>query len=153
MAAFFSIFSPRKPQAERLSALLYHHGFSSSDPPMDDSTFDQIAAEMRSNELEEEWIRRPRTYWILTQIKKLDLMDAFIFNGYDDTFIPYNSLKALPRTNARSFNYSDAQAFLEWQRVCVSQRLQFERGEHVRLEDGDVLFEDNKKKLGSGSQM
>ncbi|EXJ66366.1 serine/threonine protein kinase [Cladophialophora psammophila CBS 110553] len=143
------------PEEERLAKLLRPAGVSSSSGPLDDSVFDQIALEMKVVGLPKEWVSRPRTHFILHQIKRTKLMGMFIFQGYDDTCIPYANRSALPQTESQSLNPFEAKAFLEWQSVCKSPRLQLEKGNHCKIDDGDILFENSPRPriLGNGSEM
>lgn len=95
-----------------------------------------------------EWTNRPRTYFILEKIKRVDAMEAFIAQGLNDTSLPYKGRSSLPNT----LNADEAHDFLKLQSSVISDVLSLEQGKHVRIANGDVLFENTRRKLGVGSQ-
>ena len=65
-----------------------------------------------------------------------------------NTSLPYKGRMSLPET----LNFFEAKDFLKWQKSVISDILHLEQGKHVRIPNGDVLFESNRPKLGVGSQ-
>ena len=116
--------------------------------PYPETFFNDISARLEKEVQNREWTNRPRTYFILQQIKRLDAMEAFIAHGLNDTSLPYKGRSSLPNT----LNVNDVYEFLRWQDSVISDVLHLEYGTHVRIVNGDVLFESNRKKLGVGSQ-
>lgn len=116
--------------------------------PLAESYFIDISARLEKEVQKQEWTNRPRTYFILNQIKRLDAMEAFIIQGLNDTSLPYRGRSSLPNT----LNVNEANDFLKWQKSVISDVLYLERGMHVRVVNGDVLFERDRPKLGVGSQ-
>ena len=113
-----------------------------------ESRFDDISKALEADVQKKEWTSRPRTYFILWQIRRVDAMDAFIAQGLNDTSLPYKSRRSLPAT----LDVGEANQFLQWQDRVVSDTLYLEQGKHVGIHDGDALFESGRKKLGVGSQ-
>ena len=116
--------------------------------PLPETYFDDVSSRLESQVQKPEWTNRPRTWYILDQIKRVDAMEAFIAQGLNDTSIPYKGRSSLPNT----LNADEAYDFLKWQDSVISDVLCLERGKHVRITNGDVLFESNRPKLGVGSQ-
>ena len=87
-------------------------------------------------------------WFIPDQIKRVDAMEAFIAQGLNDTSIPYKGRSSLPNT----LNVDEAHDFLRWQNSVISDVLCLEQGKHVRIANGDTLFESTRRKLGVGSQ-
>ena len=117
--------------------------------PLEDSLFIKISERLEAEVQNKEWTNRPRTWFLLNQINRLDVMDAFIQQGLNDTSLPYQGRSSLPQ----SLNYFEAKDFLKWQDSVVSDVLHLEKGKHVRITNGDVLFESSSRKtLGVGSQ-
>lgn len=114
---------------------------------MPDTRFDDISRGLERDVQNPEWTSRPRTYFILVQIRRIDAMDAFIAQGLNDTSLPYRGRSSLPRT----LEVNEAEQFLRWQHAVVSDTLYLEQGKHIRLANGDLLF-DIGKKLGIGSK-
>lgn len=113
-----------------------------------DARFDEISKQLEIDVQKSEWTSRPRTYFILWQIRRVDAMDAFVAAGLNDTSLPYRSRHLLPS----ALDVNEAERFLQWQNSVVSDTLHLEQGKHVRLNDGDLLFESERRKLGIGSQ-
>lgn len=113
-----------------------------------ESTFDAISKALETEVQKKEWTSRPRTYFILLQIRRIDAMEAFIAQGLNDTSLPYKSRSSLPA----ALNIGEANQFLQWQDRVVSDTIHLEQGKHVRINDGDTLFEAARKRLGVGSQ-
>ncbi|KAG7006879.1 hypothetical protein G7Y79_00012g032150 [Physcia stellaris] len=113
-----------------------------------ESTFDAISKALETEVQRKEWTARPRTYFILWQIRRIDAMEAFIGQGLNDTSLPYKGRSSLPA----ALNIGEANQFLQWQDRVVSDIIHLEQGKHVRINDGDTLFEVARKKLGVGSQ-
>ena len=116
--------------------------------PLPDSFFDDISARLEAEVQKKEWSNRPRTWFILNQIKRLDVMEAFIQQGLNDTSLPYKGRSSLPET----LNFYEGNDFLKWQDSVIGDVLYLEKGQHVRIANGDVLFESRRPKLGIGSQ-
>lgn len=116
--------------------------------PFPETFFNDISSRLEAEVQKREWTNRPRTWFILNQIKRLDAMEAFIIQGLNDTSLPYKGRSSLPNT----LNVYEANDFLRWQNSVVSDVLQLEQGKHVRIANGDVLFESNRRKLGVDSQ-
>ena len=116
--------------------------------PLSETIFSDISSRLEREVQKREWTNRPRTWFILNQIKRLDAMEAFIAEGLNDTSLPYKGRSSLPNT----LNIDEAIDFLRWQHSVISEVLYLERGEHIRIANGDVLFESNRRKLGVGSQ-
>ena len=116
--------------------------------PLPETFFDDISSRLESQVQKREWTNRPRTWFILNQIKRVDAMEAFIFQGLNDTSLPYKGRSSLPNT----LNADEAHDFLRWQNSVISDVLSLEQGKHVRIANGDVLFESTRRKLGVGSQ-
>ena len=116
--------------------------------PFADTFFHDISARLETQVQKQEWTNRPRTWYILNQIKRLDAMEAFIVQGLNDTSLPYRGRSSLPNT----LNINEANDFLKWQNSVISNVLYLEQGKHVRIANGDVLFESKGRKLGVGSQ-
>ncbi|KAL8793110.1 MAG: hypothetical protein Q9195_004316 [Heterodermia aff. obscurata] len=117
-------------------------------PLIPESRFEEIAKLLEADVQKKEWSSRPRTYFILWQIKRIDAMEAFIGQGLNDTSIPYKSRQSLPS----ALDVGEAFQFLQWQDKVVSDTLHLEQGKHVQISDGDVLFESQRRRLGVGSQ-
>ncbi|KIX01098.1 uncharacterized protein Z518_10164 [Rhinocladiella mackenziei CBS 650.93] len=148
MESSLEVVTDDQQRHDMLAELCQHPGWRVDNSPLDDAVFQQISNQMRKMGFSPDWTRRPRTYFILFQINKLNLMDMFIGHGLNDTCIPYSNRSALPL-----LTFFEAQEFIEWQSVCQSKILGLEHGDHCRLADGDVLFELGKSKLGKGSDM
>ena len=116
--------------------------------PLPDSFFNDISTRLEAEVQKKEWTNRPRTWFILNQIKRLDAMEAFITQGLNDTSLPYKGRSSLPET----LNIYEVNDFLKWQNSVISDVLDLERGKHVRIANGDVLFESGRRNLGCGSQ-
>ena len=116
--------------------------------PLPETYFDDVSSRLESQVQKREWTNRPRTWFILNQIKRVDAMEAFIAQGLNDTSLPYKGRSSLPNT----LNADEAHAFLRWQNLVTSDVLSLEQGKHVRILNGDVLFESTRRKLGVGSQ-
>ena len=113
-----------------------------------ESVFQDISTKLEDQVQKQEWSKRPRTWFILNQIKRLDAMEAFITQGLNDTSFPFSGRSSLPHT----LNFNEASEFLKCQASVQSDTLHVERGTHVRIANGDVLFESNRPQLGVGSQ-
>ena len=116
--------------------------------PLEDSHFTRISERLEADVQNKEWTNRPRHWFILSQINRLDVMDAFIQQGLNDTSLPYKGRSSLPQ----SLNFFEAKDFLKWQDSVISDVIHLEKGKHVRISNGDVLFESSRKTLGVGSQ-
>ena len=116
--------------------------------PLPETVFDDISLMLETQVQKREWTNRPRTWFILDQIKRVDAMEAFIAQGLNDTSIPYKGRSSLPNT----LNADEAHDFLRWQNSVISDVLCLEQGKHVRIANGDVLFESPRPRLGVGSQ-
>jgi hypothetical protein len=75
-------------------------------------------------------------------------MESFIAKGLNDTSLPYSGRRSLPET----LTFYEAGDFLKWQDVVVSDVLHLERGKHVSIGNGDILFQSRPPPLGVGSQ-
>ena len=140
-----------QPKSGRLQVLCQPpeaEGSTTKSAIVPDAQFDEISRELEANVQKPEWTSRPRTYFILWQIRCVEAMDAFIAQGLNDTSLPYRSRHLLPAI----LDVNEAEQFLQWQNSVVSDTLQLEHGKHIRLNDGDVLFRSERKKLGTGSQ-
>ena len=113
-----------------------------------DAMFDKIAKTLEETVQKTEWTRRPRTWFVLHQINRLDAMEAFIVQGLNDTSLPYKGRKDLPPC----LTYHEAEDFIQWQGVVDSDVLHFEEGRHIITTNGDVFFNVQKPALGTGSQ-
>ena len=113
-----------------------------------ESRVEEISRSLEYTVRKKEWTARPRTYFILWQLNKLEAMEAFIAQGLNDTSLPFKRRKSLPDI----LDLSKKDEFLKWQHVVFSDVLHLERGTHVRIAEGDKLFEVGRKKLGVGSQ-
>ena len=116
--------------------------------PLPETFFDEISSRLEKQVQKREWTNRPRTYFILEKVKRVDAMEAFIAQGLNDTSLPYKGRSSLPNT----LNADEARDFLKFQNSVISDVLSLEQGKHVRIANGDVLFEDTRRKLGVGSQ-
>ena len=112
-----------------------------------DAHFDNLSIALMDEIKNQQWSSRPRTWYVLHEMNRLDTMTAFIYQGLNDTSLPHRR-DSLPET----LNADDAQAFLELQELIPSDILHLEKGKHVTLKNGDVLFEKRTQKLGYGSQ-
>ncbi|KAL8828266.1 MAG: hypothetical protein Q9191_002687 [Dirinaria sp. TL-2023a] len=81
-------------------------------------------------------------------VGRVDATEAFIGQGINDTSLPYKSRSSLPET----LHFGEAPQFLEWQDRVSSDIPHLEQGKHVRISNGDALFESGRKRLGVGSQ-
>lgn len=97
--------------------------------PLADSLFIDISSRLEADVKKPEWTNRPRTWFILNQIKRLDAMEAFIAQGLNDTSLPYHGRNSLPET----LSFYEAKLFLEWQNSVISDVLHLEQGQHVRI--------------------
>ena len=122
-------------------------GSTTKPPIIPESQFEEIARALEREVQKKEWTSRPRTYFILWQIKRIDAMEAFIGQGLNDTSLPYKSRQSLPA----ALDVGEALQFLQWQDRVVSDTLQLGQGKHVWILNGDVLFENGRRKLGVGS--
>ena len=113
-----------------------------------DSRFEEIGKVLQSTVQLQTWSSRPRTYFILWQVKRLETMDWFIAKGLNDTSLPYRARRDLPE----SLTFYEAAEFLKWQELVFSDVLHLEHGKHVSLGNGDTLFEPRPVTLGFGSQ-
>ncbi|KAL9611674.1 MAG: hypothetical protein Q9167_003703 [Letrouitia subvulpina] len=113
-----------------------------------DSVFEDISRNLEATLQNKDWANRPRTWYILNQINRLDLMETFILQGLNDTSLPYNSRQSLPQKLDR-FEYEN---FVKWQDAVLSDVLQLEKGSHVLIKNGNALFEGRRIRLGTGSQ-
>ena len=116
--------------------------------PLPEIVFDEISSMLEKQVQKREWTNRPRTYFILEEIKRVDAMEAFIAQGLNDTSLPYKGRSSLPNT----LNADEAHDFLKLQNSVVSDVLSLEQGKHIRIANGDVLFESTRPRLGVGSQ-
>lgn len=112
------------------------------------SRFDEIAIILATEVQISLGAQRPRTYFILWQIKRLDAVESFIAKGLNDTSLPHTGRRTLPHT----LTPEEVRDFLLWQDVVVSDVLHLEHGQHVTNDNGDVLFESKRHQLGVGSQ-
>ena len=119
-----------------------------ADSKIPESVFEEIQTRLEAEVQRREWTNRPRTWFILNQIKRLDAMESFIIQGLNDTSLPYEGRKSLPNT----LNVNEANDFLKWQNAVISDVLHLEQGTHVRITNGDELFESSRPRLGVGSQ-
>lgn len=112
-----------------------------------DVHFDNLSIALMDEIKNQQWASRPRTWYILHEMDRLDTMTAFIYQGLNDMSLPHrrNSL-------AETLNVEEAQAFLELQGLIPSDTLHLENGKHITLKSGDILFEKRTQKLGSGRQ-
>jgi hypothetical protein len=133
----------------RLEILCLQPENSPTKPVIPDSRFEEISKAIETEIQQHEWVNRPRTYFILWQIRRLDAMHSFIAQGLNDTSFPYSGRNALPGT----LTYYEASDFLKWQELVYSDILHLEQGTtHCHLADGDILFERKPVQLGVGSQ-
>jgi hypothetical protein len=118
-------------------------------PSIPESLFEEISKALEIETQKNEWASRPRTYFILRQIKRIDAMNAFIVQGLNDTSIPYKGRSELPNT----LTCFEASEFIRRQESVYSDILHLEQGTtHCQLPDGDILFEWKPFQLGVGSQ-
>ena len=118
-------------------------------PSIPESLFEEISKELEIETQKKEWASRPRTYFILWQINRINAMNAFIVHGLNDTSIPYKGRSELPN----ALSYFEASEFLQRQELVYSDILHLEQGTtHCQLPDGDILFERKPFQLGVGSQ-
>ena len=115
-----------------------------------DQYFDHIGSALLESTRQQEWAMRPRTWYLLNKIRRLDTMPTFIALGLNDASLPYqpNSRKLLPE----SLTYGQFAEFIKIQRLVDSDVLGLENGRHVVVIDGDQLFEPRRVTLGAGSQ-
>ena len=116
--------------------------------PLPETVFDGISSMLETQVQKPGWTNRPRTWFILDQIKRVDAMEAFIAQGLNDTSLPYKGRSSLPNT----LNADEAHDFLTLQYSVLSDILYLERGKHVGIFNGDVLFGSTRPRLGVGSQ-
>jgi hypothetical protein len=133
----------------RLQSLCHQPDNPAARPSVPESRFEEISKALEIETQKKEWANRPRTYFILWQIRRIDAMNAFIVQGLNDTSFPYGGRSALPDT----LTIYEASEFLKWQESVLSDILHLEQGTtHCRLQDGDALFERRPVRLGVGSQ-
>ncbi|KAI9699649.1 MAG: hypothetical protein M1836_002683 [Candelina mexicana] len=113
-----------------------------------ESRFEDISRSLEHFVQKKGWTARPRIYFILQQLGEVAAMEAFIAQGLNDTSLPFKGRQDLPAI----LNPSKKDDFLIWQERVLSDILQLERGTHVRVSDGNKLFEVRRKRLGVGSQ-
>lgn len=115
-----------------------------------DQYFDLIGSALLETTRRREWAMRPRTWFLLNKIRRLDTMPTFIALGLNDASLPYqrSSRKLLPE----SLTYGQFTEFIEIQKLIDSDVLGLENGRHVLVKDGDQLFEPRRVTLGAGSQ-
>ena len=144
-----SVEDPKKPGClEVLCRYPEVDGSTTKSSVIPESQFEEIAKVLEVDVQKKEWTSRPRTYFILWQIRRIDAMEAFIGQGLNDTSLPYKSRQSLPA----ALDVGEAIQFLQWQDKVVSDTLHLEQGKHIRIPNGDVLFEDRRRNLGYGSQ-
>lgn len=82
------------------------------------------------------WSDRPRTYTVLRNIGRTDLMEVFIKLGYQDYSFPYSSDK-LPEALG-----DDAlrDKFIKAQRAVLTDAIHLENGHHAYTKNGDDIF-------------
>ena len=112
-----------------------------------DGHFDSLSIALMDEVKKQQWSSRPRTWYILHEMNRLDTMNAFIYQGLNDTSLPHRR-DSLPET----LNADEARAFLQLQDLILSDILHLEHGKHVTLKNGDILFEKKTHRLGHGSQ-
>ena len=111
--------------------------------------FDTITRSLEynlQNVAKAQWVRRPRLWFVLHQLKRHDTMDSFIAIGRNDTSFPFKRVD-LPR----SFTPHEVQVFQQWQERVLSKDLDIIKGEHIQLDHGDSLFDSKPMRLGIGS--
>ena len=118
-----------------------------SAPQEMDVLFDNLSNALLDEIKNQQWSSRPRTWYILQAMNRLDTMNAFIYQGLNDTSLPHRR-DSLPET----LNADEARAFLELQELIPSDILHLEEGKHITLKNGDIFFEERRQKLGHGSQ-
>ena len=133
---------------DRLSQQIDAAVASGKGAKLPDSLFDDISARLEVELQNKDWSSRPRTWFVLNQIKRLDAMGAFISQGLNDTSFPYQGRASLPN----AWEIHDFHDFLKWQDYVISDILDVENGRHVLLRNGDDLFEARRPILGVGSQ-
>jgi hypothetical protein len=139
-------FGDEVPLSSRLQSLCSQ---ADTKPAISESVFEEISKALEIETQKHEWANRPRTYFILWQIRRIDAMNAFIVQGLNDTSFPYSGRSALPD----ALTYFEASEFLKWQESVYSDILHLEQGTtHCQLPDGDILFERKPVQLGVGSQ-
>lgn len=144
-----SVEDPKKPGClEVLCRYPEIDGSTTKSSVIPESQFEEIAKALERDVQKKEWTSRPRTYFILWQIRRIDAMEAFIGQGLNDTSLPYKSRQSLPA----ALDVGETFQFLQWQDRVFSETLDLEQGRHVRIHNGDVLFENGRRKLGHGSQ-
>ncbi|KAJ5043134.1 uncharacterized protein L3040_004517 [Drepanopeziza brunnea f. sp. 'multigermtubi'] len=95
---------------------------------------------------------RPRTYAILSMMKRRDLMYAFIAFGLGDNSLPYLDRRALPSALRKDPDAS--RQFLELQQHVISPACQMESSEdsrHWNIPSGDSYFR-SLGRLGRGGE-
>ena len=144
-----SVEDPKKPESlEVLCRYPEVDGSTTKSSIIPESQFEEIAKALERDVQRKEWTSRPRTYFILWQIRRIDAMEAFIGQGLNDTSIPYKGRQSLPA----ALDFGETKQFLQWQDKVISDTLYLEQGKHIRVPNGDVLFENRPRKLGHGSQ-
>ena len=111
-----------------------------------DHRFDEIASALLQTVQDGEWVSRPRTWFILNRIGRLDTMPAFIAMGLNDASFPYSGRKSLPTALA----IDQVHEIERIQDLVNSDMVQLEKGKHVSARDGDQFFDGPRYKLGVG---
>ncbi|KAI9892909.1 MAG: hypothetical protein M1814_001068 [Vezdaea aestivalis] len=104
---------------------------------------------LESNEGVEGWSWRPRTYTVLRNIGRLDLMPHFVAFGFSDIAFPFTRERLSIVTTDSGFQ----DAFLKFQKVVFTKASELEKGpnsEHVSFTKAPEDHFQVVKQLGSG---
>ncbi|KAG8530606.1 uncharacterized protein KY384_004644 [Bacidia gigantensis] len=112
------------------------------------AAFTQLSVALMDQIRNPEWASRPRLWFILKQMNRLDAMNAFITQGLNDTSLPFKSRGQIPNI----LNIHEFETFERWQGVIHSDICDLEEGAHITIENGDMLFDSRRPKLGFGGQ-
>ena len=118
---------------------------------IDDETFHRIShllKHLESHIKERGWSSRPRTYTVLRNIERVDLMPEFISLGLKDYSFPY-SVEKIPEV---LIGDSSREKFMDAQDYVLMEASQLENGpegRHAHTKKGEDLFHFHKH-LGTG---
>lgn len=118
---------------------------------IDDKTFQDIANCLQDIDYGEA-SKRPRTYAVLSMMKRLDLMPVLIAFGQNDNSLPYLDRRSLPPALKRDPDAS--RQFLELQQHVISSACQMENsedGRHWHFASGELYFR-SLGRLGRGGE-
>ncbi|KAL9125628.1 MAG: hypothetical protein Q9217_005195, partial [Psora testacea] len=112
-----------------------------------DASFNELSKALRNHLQNSDFAIRPRTWFILFQINRVDVMHAFIIQGLTDASLPYKERRSLPPT----LNPEECREFFKLQELVMSEGLDLESGRRVRFNNGDEFFK-KVRTLGTGQQ-